>query len=56
MDDQFTSEAEGGNYPSLVQKCLANGFKTVVGVLILQGMVSPAAYAAYLEELTASKE
>jgi len=45
MDDQFTAKAE--NTPSLVQKYMANGFKTVAGALMLQGMVSPAAYAAY---------
>lgn len=45
MDDQFTAKAE--KTPSLVQKYMANGFKTVAGALILQGMVSPAALAAY---------
>ena len=32
----------------MVQKYMANGFKTVAGALILQGVVSPMAYAAYM--------
>ena len=46
MDEEFTAQPVSNSSP--VQKYMANGFKILAGSCMLHGMVSPAAYAAYM--------